>query len=89
MDEREEYLVNRIKALEESLEKAQAGTKEIMTLVDALLAQVTMEFGVKEPNGGYRVKLPMFDARELLGTHEIGVEKDDFEYVIRTRRLEA
>ena len=89
MDEREEYLVNRIKNLEAQLEKAEVGTKEIMVMVDAMLAQMAMEYGVKEPDGGYRVKLPMFDAKEMVGKYEISVERDDFEYVIRTRRLEV
>ncbi len=88
MDEREEYLVNRIKKLERQLEQADAGTKEIGTLVDALMISMAMEFGVKEPSG-YRVKLPVFIARELVERYQISVEKDDFEYVIRASRREA
>lgn len=89
MDEREEYLVKRIKDLEASLDQAQAGTREIMAIVDALLIQLTMEFGVREPDGGYRLKLPVFNAKVLTETHQVSVEKDDFEYVIRTHRQEA
>lgn len=88
MDEREEYLVNRIKKLEAQLEQADAGTKEIGTLVDALMISMAMEFGVKEPSG-YRVKLPVFIAVELVERYQISVEKDDFEYVIRASRREA
>ena len=88
MDEREEYLVNRIKKLEGQLEQADAGTKEIGTLVDALMIQMAMEFGVKKPSG-YRVKLPVFIARELVERYQISVEKDDFEYVLWVNRREA
>ena len=89
MDEREEYLVNRIKKLEAQLEQADAGAKEIGTLVDAMMIHMTMEFGVKEPGGGHRVKLPVFNAKELVEKYQISVEKDDFEYVIRVNRREA
>lgn len=89
MDDREEYLVNRIKKLEGQLEQADAGTKEIGTLVDALMIHMAMEFGVKEPDGGYRVKLPVFNARDLVEKYQISVEKDDFEYVLRVNRREA
>lgn len=89
MEDREEYLVNRIKKLEADLEQAGAGTKEIGMLVDGLMAQMALEFGVKEPDGGYRVKLPVFDARALVEKYEVIVEKDDFQYVIRTRRREV
>lgn len=88
MDEREEYLVNRIKKLEAQLEQADAGAKEIGTLVDAMMIHMTMEFGVKEPSG-YRVKLPVFIARELVERYQISVEKDDFEYVLRVKRREV
>lgn len=88
MDEREEYLVNRIKKLEGQLEQADAGTKEIGTLVDALMIHMAMEFGVKEPSG-YRVKLPVFIARDLVNRYQLSVEKDDFEYVLRVSRREA
>lgn len=88
MDEREEYLVNRIKKLEAQLEQADAGTKEIGTLVDAMMIHMAMEFGVKEPSG-YRVKLPVFIARDLVNRYQLSVEKDDFEYVLRVSRREA
>ena len=89
MDEREEYLVKRIKDLEASLEKAEAATKEIGTLVDAMMLKMAQGFGVKEPDGGYRLKLPVFNAREMVEKYEVTVEKDDFWYVIRTHRREV
>lgn len=89
MDEREEYLVKRVKDLEAKLEKTEAGAEQIRMLVDAMLIQMTMEFGVKQPRG-YRVNMPRFNAKALLEEYELAVEeKDDFEYVIRASRREA
>ena len=88
MDEREEYLVNRIKKLEADLEQAEAGTKEIGMLVDAMMTQMAMEFG-EEVRDGYLLKLRAFDAKELVEDFAVRVVKDDFQYKIRVYRREA
>lgn len=88
MDEREEYLVNRVKKLEADLQQAEAATKEIGMLVDAMLIRIAMEFGEEVP-GGYRLYLPNFDARQLVEDFEVIATKDDFQYVIRTHRREV
>jgi uncharacterized protein YydD (DUF2326 family) len=88
MPEREEYLVNRIKKLEADLQQAEAATKEIGTLVDALLIQIAKEYGVKVP-GGYQMKMPVFDAKALVEKYEVTAEKDDFQYEIRVNRREV
>ena len=89
MDEREEYLVKRIKDLEAKLDKTEAGVTEVMMLTDALMVQMAMEFGVKEPDGGYRVKLPVFNAKKLAKEYQVSVEADGLDYVLRVHRLEA
>ena len=88
MDEREEYLVKRIKDLEANLEKAEAATKEIGTLVDGLLIMIAKEYGVKVPCG-YHMKMPVFDAKALVEKYEVTAEKDDFQYAIRVTRREV
>ena len=88
MDEREEYLVNRIKKLEADLKQAEDATKEIGMVVDAMLIRIAMEFGEEVP-GGHRLYLPTFNAKELVEDFEVIAKKDDFQYVIRTHRREA
>ena len=88
MPEREEYLVNRIKKLEADLEQAEAATKQIGMLVDAIMIQIAMDFGEEVP-GGYRVKLRKFDAQQLVEDFVVRVEREDSEYTFRTYRQEV
>ena len=88
MPEREEYLVNRIKKLEADLEKAEAGAREIEMLVDGLMIQLAKEYGVKV-QGGYQMKMPVFDAKALVEKYAVSVEKDDFQYEVRAIRREV
>ena len=88
MDEREEYLVNRIKKLEADLAQAETATKEIGMLVDAMMIQMAMDFGEEVP-GGYGVKLKKFDVNQLVEDFVVRVERKDSEYTFRTFRREV
>ena len=85
MEDREEYLIGRIKKMEEDLEKAEDGAREIQMLVDGLLIHLVREYGVKA-DGGYKMSLPAFNAKELINRYEVSVKKDDFTYVLQIVR---
>lgn len=88
MDEREEYLVNRIKKMAADLEQAEAATKQIGKLVDAILIRIAMDFGEEVP-GGYGVKLKKFDVNQLVEDFVVRVERKDSEYTFRAFRREV
>lgn len=85
MDDREAYLVDRIKKLEASLEQAEAGTKEIGMLVDALMIDMARRYG-QNVSGDYILMLPYFDARTLTDTFSVKVEKVEQSYKITANR---
>lgn len=86
MDDREAYLVDRIKKLEASLENAETATKEIGMLVDAMMIDISRRFGENE-SGDYVLMLPYFDARSLTDTFSVKVEKVDQAYKITAKRI--
>ncbi|MBQ6059424.1 MAG: hypothetical protein IJL39_05155 [Clostridia bacterium] len=74
-DQREE-----IKQLREQLESVYAGSGQLQSATDALLAQTAIAYGihVEDDDGkslGFRLHLPLYDIAETLGRYEVTARK--------------